>query len=170
MISLSKFRPTNKLQEAVIVFLVGQLASKKEINNLKKVFIFVDSNGNGTLTKEELVSAWEKAFEEDHQESVNAINNIFDFIDIDGNGTLDYSEWIIATINLQKLFHRKNLKIIYGLFDKDNSGAISAEEIKKVLMPDNVLADDMLLWDKILAEVDLDGSGEIDFHEFSVMM
>ena len=37
-------------------------------------------------------------------------------------------------------------------------------------MPNNILKDDMELWDKIIAEVDIDGNGEVDFDEFSIMM
>ena len=37
-------------------------------------------------------------------------------------------------------------------------------------MPANILEDDMELWDKILSEVDINGDGEIDFDEFSIMM
>ena len=64
LLALSKFRQTNKLQEAVIVFLVGHVAPKKELENLKKVFIQFDTNGDGTLTRNELVRAWKQAFDE----------------------------------------------------------------------------------------------------------
>jgi Ca2+-binding EF-hand superfamily protein len=39
----------------------------------------------------------------------------------------------VATINKEKLLSKDKLKAAFQLFDVDNSGAISSEEIKKVL-------------------------------------
>ena len=55
------------------------------------------------------------------------------------------------------------------MFDKDGGGTISAEEIKAIFCTKDQKIDD-LVWDKIIQEVDDDGSGEIDFEEFSIMM
>ena len=63
------------------------------------------------------------------------MTSIFDHVDIDGNGIIDYSEWVVGTINKQKLLTKPKLKQIFQLFDKDNSGQISASEIKEVLIP-----------------------------------
>ena len=47
------------------------------------------------------------------------------------------------------------------MFDKDGSGTISAEELRKVLgeQPGEI-------WDKLMREVDIDGNGELDMKEF----
>ena len=34
----------------------------------------------------------------------------------------------------------------------------------------NIIDNGNKIWDKILEEIDLDGSGEIDFKEFKIMM
>ena len=63
---------------------------------------------------------------------------------------------------------------MFAMFDKDGSGEISTDEIKKVLIPKsskmNIIDNGNKIWDKILEEIDLDGSGEIDFKEFKIMM
>ena len=64
------------------------------------------------------------------------------------------------------MMHSKRLKIIFEFFDVDGSGSVSADEIIKVLMPEELEDGDMDIWNNILGEVDLDGSGEIDFYEF----
>ena len=54
------------------------------------------------------------------------------------------------------------------MFDKDESGSISSEEVKEVLgVGKNI---DQKIWDEIILEVDGNGDGEISFEEFKAMM
>ena len=50
------------------------------------------------------------------------------------------------------------------MFDKDNSGVISVDEIRAIF------GGDANKWANIVSEVDLNGDGEIDFQEFTRMM
>lgn len=54
------------------------------------------------------------------------------------------------------------------MFDADQSGAISSDEVKEVLGIGKSIDDK--LWKQIIKEVDLDGNGVIDFYEFKTMM
>jgi len=57
----------------------------------------------------------------------------------------------------------------FELFDKDNSGSVSAEELGAVMKALGHTPSEQELKDMI-NEVDLDGNGEIDFNEFLEMM
>jgi Ca2+-binding EF-hand superfamily protein len=54
------------------------------------------------------------------------------------------------------------------MFDKDNSGSISKEEIKQVLGFGQSVASDEI--SKVMSQVDDDGNGQISFAEFEKMM
>lgn len=54
------------------------------------------------------------------------------------------------------------------MFDTDNSGGLSSDEIKKVLCFDSSV--DPTEVDRIIEEVDENGDGEIQFEEFCAMM
>lgn len=54
------------------------------------------------------------------------------------------------------------------MFDKDNSGTISPEEIREVLGFDSTISSDAL--DEIIREVDENGDGVIQYEEFVHMM
>ena len=58
--------------------------------------------------------------------------------------------------------------VISNLFDKDGGGSITPDEIKNILFPGQNFDDEV--WEKVVAEVDEDGNGHIDFEEFSRMM
>jgi len=56
----------------------------------------------------------------------------------------------------------------FKLFDKDGGGTIEAAEISKVL-GQNAAANDAV-WQSVIAEVDQNDDGLIDFEEFKVML
>ena len=62
----------------------------------------------------------------------------------------------------------KSLRHEFEHFDKDNSGALSPDEIKDVLCFDATV--DPTEIDRIIREVDINGDGEIQFDEFCLMM
>jgi len=53
----------------------------------------------------------------------------------------------------------ERLKVAFQMFDKDNSGALSPDEIKDVLCFDSTI--DPSEVDRIIAEFDSNGDGEI---------
>ena len=55
------------------------------------------------------------------------------------------------------------------MFDKDNSGAISANEVKEILGGGKKFGSEKI-WNDIIKEVDTDGNGEISYEEFKEMM
>ena len=61
---------------------------------------------------------------------------------------------------------RENLQIAFNLFDKDKSGTISINEIKGILGGE----DRDSQFEDIIKEVDMNGDGEIDINEFTMMM
>ena len=93
---------------------------------------------------------------------------MFEKIDLDGNVTIDYTEFVMATINEKNLVTNERLLQAFKMFDKDNSGALSYEEIKEVLCFDSQVDESMV--QRIIEEVDENGNGEIEFDEFCNMM
>ena len=54
-------------------------------------------------------------------------------MDMNKDGKIEYSEFIVAAIDEKILLSEKRLKAAFDMFDKDKSGNISVDEIKKVL-------------------------------------
>ena len=71
----------------------------------------------------------------------------------------------MATMNESQLLSKEKLKAAFKMFDTDNSGSISPQEIKDALGQ----LDEKLV-QSIIDEVDANGDGEISYEEFEKMM
>ena len=53
-------------------------------------------------------------------------------LDKNCNGVIDYSEFLTAAVNKQRLLSQENLKMAFRMFDTDNSGTITENEMKQI--------------------------------------
>ena len=122
----------------------------------------MDKNGDGKLSKDELLEEYTKMMgEADAREEVE---RIMKEVDSDNNGFIDYSEFLKGSIDSSKILSVDNLKLAFQMFDQDGSGTISAAELKKVIAGSGL--SDSKIWNDIIVEVDVNGDGEIDMEEF----
>lgn len=164
--SLKAFRGVSKLKKIALTAIAHQLGDS-DIADLKKVFLAVDINGDGTLTVAEIKDALIKA--------KLTLPPDFDAfmaeIDSDGSGSIDYMEFIAATIDRRLYNQREVCWRAFSVFDRDGNGKISTVEFAKVLQDDSLkqsLGNDRI--SEMIKEFDLNGDGEIDFDEFMAMM
>ena len=166
--NLQNFSANEKLQEAVIAFIVNQLVSNDEVEELTKIFKDLDQNNDGVLNRQEIESGLIKYYGE--EKAKEETDNIFKKVDADGNGTISYEEFIRASIDKRSILTDKNLMTAYKLFDKNGDGSIEAKEIKEVLGKDLIGNKDDKVWEEIIKEVDENGDGVVSFEEFKKMM
>jgi calcium-dependent protein kinase len=105
--------------------------TKNEKENLAKIFKEIDKNGDGKLSKEEILDEYDKFY----GKTINKedVLKIFDSVDIDKSGFIEYSEFLEASINEKQLLTDEKLLSAFKKFDKDGSGTIQAQEIKEIL-------------------------------------
>ena len=83
-------------------------------------------------------------------------------LDKDQNGVIDYTEFITAAIDKAVMLNKKNLESTFKLFDTDNSGMITVDELKAVFDTSGNKKDEGL-WQDIMKEVDKNKDGVISF-------
>ncbi|CAK9324126.1 unnamed protein product, partial [Citrullus colocynthis] len=88
--------------------------------------------------------------------------------DVDGNGSIDYIEFITATMHMNRVEREDHLFKAFEYFDKDSSGYITMEEVESALKKYN-MGDEKTI-KEIIAEVDTDNDGRINYDEFVAMM
>eukprot|EP00347_Sterkiella_histriomuscorum_P000514 403375554 len=164
--NLRKFNANTKMQQAALKFLTTHMVSKKEKEELMKVFQVLDKNGDGKLSKEELIQGYSQTM--DAQSAEVEMQRIMELADVDLNGKIDYTEFITATIDKKKLLSKDRLRAAFQLFDSNGDAYISPDELKQILDLGRKLDEEV--WKKMVSEVDLNQDGEISYEEFEIIM
>lgn len=162
--NMKKFHAERKLQQAALTYIVNHLMTKEDRNELLDLFRQFDTNGDGVLSKHEVMEGY-KAYLGDVEAEKEA-ERIMQEVDLDKSGTIDYNEFILAALNRQKVLNKEKLEATFKMFDKDGNGKISADEIRSILGNTN----EKSAMDAIINEVDVNGDGEVSLIEFKEMM
>ncbi|KAF3791445.1 Calcium-dependent protein kinase 17 [Nymphaea thermarum] len=161
---LKQFMAMNKFKRVALKVIAGCL-SEEEIMGLKEMFKNMDSDNSGTITLEELRRGLAK---QGARLSEIEVQQLIEAADADGNGTIDYEEFITATMHMNRMDREEHLYTAFQYFDKDNSGYITKEELEQALKEYD-MHDGRDIKD-IIAEVDNDNDGRINYDEFVAMM
>lgn len=160
--NLKNFNSLNKFRDAISTFITSQIISIHETKDLRNIFKSIDINGDGQLSKEELIKGFNV-----YQQFVDGdeyIERIIDQVDTDGNGYIDYNEFIKATISQKKIYSKENMRKAFDMFDLDGNGTISSNELSKIFSLGDINDN---LWNELVSKADKNFDGEIDFEEFT---
>ncbi|KXJ22231.1 Calmodulin [Exaiptasia diaphana] len=134
--------------------------TEENIREFTKAFNDFDVNGDGLLSAAELGTIMRSV---GHNPTPKELQDMIASADLDGNGFIDLPEFI-------KMMSKKNeedsteqhLRDAFSLFDKDENGLISGDELKFVLdgMGCNITDDSI---EDMIKEADIDGDGCINF-------
>lgn len=163
---LKVFRAETKLKQAVMTFIASQIGNEEENRQMKEVFKSLDTDGNGKLSKEELIEAYSKSMPEEQAREI--VEAVMSKVDADKSGFIDYSEFCLATASDKVILSKNNMEAAFRMFDKDGSGSITVAELKEML-GDEVLASNAV-WEQLICQADQNGDGEIDLKEFKDLL
>mmetsp|Transcript_74022 Transcript_74022/g.130800 ORF Transcript_74022/g.130800 Transcript_74022/m.130800 type:complete len:517 (+) Transcript_74022:20-1570(+) len=170
-------RENVRLVKVTLGVIAAQL-SPEALEELDQTFTSMDSNGDGTLTAEELEHGLAAAGVHLHPgEAIEIVQQL----DVDGNGAVDYSEFLAATVQQAKSQREEACRKAFNVFDIDGNGFIDRSELGKLLLSEGSLS----TWNlddsptkgghhpeinAIYDELDADRDGKIDFAEFMAVM
>jgi len=163
--NLKSFSIKSKMQEALYFFMVNNMVTKEEKKDLMETFKALDTNQDGVLSKEELVTGLKKV---SNFISEDEVDQIMARIDYNKDQTINYTEFVAAAIDKRKLLSEERIKACFRIFDKDGSGKISTCELKQMFQGGNIV--DEKVWTDLIKEVDQNGDGEIELSEFKAIL
>eukprot|EP00111_Clytia_hemisphaerica_P003763 TCONS_00010812-protein len=156
----------------------------KWINRHRFMFNFLDINGNGKITLDEIVSkasddicAKLNASTEQTQRHQDAVEAFFKAIGMDYGKEVEFPEFLegwkrLATNDLKLWSQNKTTLIrrwgdvVFDIFDKDGSGTISLDEWKAYGRVSGICASDADA-EQTFKHCDLDNSGKLDVDEMT---
>ena len=175
-------------------FLATQLSNKEEKAQLTEIFKSFDKNHDGILSKDELIQGYAQLYGSTDRAQIE-VELVLLRVDTNGNGTIDYSEFLAANLQLTELLTNDKLQAAFNLFDIDQNGRITLEEIKSLLGGENLIMSALggntgdqssqnggnnaqntvqqysnEMWRELIGEGDANDDGEITFEEFKTMM
>jgi calcium-dependent protein kinase len=162
LFNISKYEKKHKLKDAIMAYITTKILDTEDLKLATQIFKVLDSDGDGKISKEELIEGYSKVM--DKKNAISTIDSIMKHIDTEDTGFIKYSSFLKASIDKYKIISVNNLKAAFQMLDADQNGKISAMELKKALQGDEETDD--VLWKKLIAEFDLDNDGGIDFYEF----
>ena len=107
--------------------LLVKTASEDDVKDLKLQFQAIDTDGTGMILASELTAILKK---QDMNVSDADVLEIINQMDYHGNQKINYSEFLAATMDVRNFLTDSRLKAVFQQFDTDNSGNITAENIK----------------------------------------
>ncbi|KAN0097832.1 EF-hand [Tylopilus felleus] len=139
-----------------------------ELERLKKRFMKLDSDGSGSIDREEFLQIPQIA-------SNPLASRMIAIFDEDGGGTVDFQEFVGGLSAFSSRGGREEkLRFAFKVYDVDRDGYISNGELFLVLkmMVGNNLKDQQLqqIVDKTIMEGDHDKDGKLSFEEFAQMV
>jgi calcium-dependent protein kinase len=157
---------SKKFQLATVAYMIHNVVTKEELKDLKNLFEILDKNKDGKLSYDEIISGFKELLGELKHEK-EFIKNLKG-IDDEKCGYLEYDKFLIAAINKENLMREEKLLMTFRLFDKDNSGSISIEELKTLLSISSKGTEKA--WSEIIEQIKRLRDTEISFSSFKDLM
>ncbi|KAK7113927.1 hypothetical protein V1264_000079 [Littorina saxatilis] len=146
--------------------------SPKMVAELREAFRLFDKDGDGSISTDELGTVMRNLGQ---FPSIDELNTMLKEIDIDGDGTFSFEEFVQVMANMGGLNEQseedeeEELRQAFRVFDKSGCGYITPSDLRGVLqnIGEDLTEEEI---DEMIAEVDIDGDGRIDFEEFIACM
>merc|ERR1719382_404542 len=103
--------------------------SGEERQELRQLFLTIDTENRGTITHSELKSILEDNFNISRREA----ESLFKTLDTDNDNVIAYSEFLAAAMQGRVKVHEDLLRRTFCRFDRDDCGLISADDLRGVL-------------------------------------
>ncbi|EGR29296.1 protein kinase domain protein [Ichthyophthirius multifiliis] len=158
--NLAGFYTRSKIKQAIMTFIASQMVSQNDKEELQKSFRSLDINGDGILSKDELVQGYFQVCG-DKEKAIAQVEKILAEVDTNNSGKVDFTEFLMAAANKEQILSKIKMEQAFKIFDQDGNGTISKDELSNIM--GNI---EEGFWKEILEECDSNKDGVISQNEF----
>mmetsp|Transcript_30512 Transcript_30512/g.87135 ORF Transcript_30512/g.87135 Transcript_30512/m.87135 type:complete len:544 (+) Transcript_30512:96-1727(+) len=155
--ALRQFGQASKFRRCCMSMMAWSL-SNEERAKVRQYFVSMDRNHQGTITLQELKHVLQDKFHVPEDET----KAVFDALDTNHDEEIHYSDFLAAMVSTRIALHDDLLKAAFMKFDTDNSGFITAANLRQVL---GAVYDGQQV-EAFVAEADALKDGKISYPEF----
>jgi len=155
--ALRQFGKASKFRRCCMEMMAWSL-SNEERAEVRQYFISMDKTQQGTITLSELKAVMEEKFHVSDEEAVQ----IFSALDSNHDEEIHYSDFLAAMVSTRIKLHDSLLSTTFRKFDMDNTGYITADNLREIL-GDTFDGEEI---EKLVAEADQLKDGRISYPEF----
>ncbi|KAG6750638.1 hypothetical protein POTOM_045146 [Populus tomentosa] len=146
---------------------MADVLTGKQIAEFQEAFCLFDKDGDGRITFEELATVIKSL---DHGATEEELRHMIKEADVDGNGTIEFGEFRnLMARKIKENDADDELKEAFKVFDKDQDGYISPNELRHAMISLGEQLTDKEL-ELMIQVADLDGDGRVNYEEFMRMM
>jgi len=157
--NLKTFKKHSKFKQAILTFFATRTLSSTDSAELMKAFQSLDTDGNGILSKEELILGYKTAHPDcGDLEIDHIISEILGQLDSSNKKGINFTQFVVATCNRKKILTSDQIKKVFQIFDEDGSGYIEWQELQHVM---STLQKKDEYYQKLLNEFDENGDGKV---------
>ncbi|XP_054290335.1 troponin C, isoallergen Bla g 6.0101-like [Macrosteles quadrilineatus] len=142
---------------------------KDQVELLRNAFVCFDAEKKGCINTEMVGTILELL---GHVLTPTQLQEIVQEVDVDGSGELEFEEFCILASKFLTLEEEdsddlmvQDLKVVFRFYDREENGFITTDDFKDLLREIDPTMTEREL-QGVVDEIDLDGSGTLDFEEF----
>ena len=150
--------------------------TKEQIDKMKKEFLLLDMDGDGTITVDELADAL-RSMKTKLEISEEDIKRTVRDVDRDGDGTINLDEYVKSRKHKtdrdqlhRALVTRSKIRKEFEEYDRDHSGYVTKDELIEVIQTRAGVTVTLDQTVKIIQDTDVDEDGKINYEEFVLLM
>ncbi|KAG8298929.1 hypothetical protein J6590_002896 [Homalodisca vitripennis] len=149
--------------------LMFQEENEDKVRAMRKGFMMIDIHKTGSIETSKIAEALNKMGLEMFDEE--KLEELIDEVDVDETGKVDFDQFcqIVGTFLEEEDAEamQAELKEAFRLYDKEGNGYITTKVLREILaaLDDALKPEDL---DGMIAEIDTDGSGTVDFEVHTV--
>lgn len=163
--SLRSFASASRFKRVTLVA-VAQEANEEEVVKLRQTFKAIDTDGNGTLSMQEMKNAFSGITAVDEQE----LTRLLDAIDVNDDNRIDYDEFMAAAMMQRLEDSEQTAWVAFKAFDLNSNGFVSLQELREVLEQNLEPAGTSSCQSMDQYQKYLNDQGEICFEDFRRML
>jgi calcium-dependent protein kinase len=135
--TLTNFKAPKKLQKEVMNVML-KFVSIEKLNELKNIFIELDTDHTGFITEKELRKAMQNLGFDEAAEEIKTIVHKITYL---RQGKIPYTEFLVAYLHMKKNIDEQMIFETFNYFDKEQKGYLTKKDIASVIRRSSVRRD-----------------------------